>query len=95
MAPLGRPAHVGERLAVGRPARVKLARLGRRKLPRLAVGQSSTYSFVSAEKARCLPSGEGTGSWINRAFTGPSSTRTGKLSREPTGCETRAGKGIT
>ena len=30
------------------------------------------------------------GSWISRALTGPSSTRTGKFSREPTGCDTRA-----
>ena len=50
---------------------------------------------MSAEKARCLPSGEGSGSWINRAFTGPSSTRIGKLSREPTGSETCAENGIT
>ena len=54
----------------------------------LPSGRSRVYSFVSAENARCLPSGEGSGSWISRACTGPSSTRIGKLSREPTGSDT-------
>ena len=96
VAALGRPAHVSQR-SCRRATSSGETRAHRR--PRAAAAcrradPSRTASSGPRTPAACRRA-TARGSWINRAFTGPSSTRTGKLSREPTGCDTRAVNGIT